>query len=153
MKKLLFLSLVTILIITQFTFSSCTKTVTETVTITDTVTNTVTDTVMLYPIQGLWVGNYISATNGGTPYFFSFSIYPDGTLSYKSKGSGNTTFYAYGTWMLDGTAFSFSVVETSTGYVQTGTAKYNSASGTLTEGTISDATAGTNATWTMDRVN
>jgi hypothetical protein len=144
---------------------SCTKTVTKTVTVTDTVTKTITDTVIakdtvvrkdtvqLYSIQGLWVGTYTAAVNGGTPYFFSITVFPDGTLNYKSKGTGNTTFYAYGTWSLMGSAFTFSVVETSSSHLQQGSATYNSSTGTLNSGIISDSLAGTSATWSMSRVN
>ena len=140
---------------------SCTKTVTETktVTITDTITKTITDTVtrtdtvQLYPIEGLWVGTYTAAVNGGNPYFFSFTAFPDGSLNYKSKGVGNTTFYAYGTWSLVGNSFAFSVVETSSGHTQQGSATYNSSDGTLTSGIITDTVVGTNATWSMNRVN
>jgi hypothetical protein len=144
-----------------FATISCTKTVTDTktVTVTDTVTKTITDTVtrtdtvQLYPIQGLWVGTYTAAVNGGTPYFFSLTAFPDGSLNYKSKGVGNTTFYAYGTWSLVGTSFTFSVVETSSGHVQQGSATYNNNIGTLTSGMITDSVAGTSATWSMNRVN
>lgn len=105
-----------------------------------------------HSINGLWIGTYNTPLNENVPYFFSFSVYPDGSLSYKSKGKENTTFYAHGTWLLDGSTFSFSVVETSTGNVQTGTAIYNEQNESLASGTLSDSEAGTSATWTMSKV-
>ena len=159
MKKLTLFLGTSIFIFIFFTTVSCTKTVTQTVTVTDTITKTITDTVtridtlQLYPIEGLWVGTYIAAVNGGNPYFFSFTVFPDGSLNYKSKGAGSTTFYAYGTWTLAGTSFSFSVVEISSGHIQQGSATYNSKDGSLSSGIITDSVAGTNATWSMNRVN
>ena len=157
MKKLFPFAAILIFLFSQSTITSCTKTVTKTITdtVTKTITDTVTktDTVVTYPIQGLWIGTYTAAVNGNVPYYFSFTVYPDSTLSYVSHGTGNTTFYAYGTWSLSGTTFSFSVVEISSGDTQTGTATYNSTNGKLTNGTISDPTAGTSATWAMDKIN
>lgn len=150
MKKLFSLvAIVSFILLTQTSISSCTKTNTKT--ITDTVI--VKDTVTVYPIQGLWVGTYASSVNGSSIYVLDFSLYTDGTMTYYGTGSGNTTFYAKGTWLLSGNNFSFSVVETSTGHTQTGTAVYNSSTGTLTSGTFSDAVAGTIATFTMNKVN
>ena len=149
MKKILLSSFVLILLFTQTTISSCTKTVTNT----DTVTVTVIDTVTLYPIQGLWVGTYTSSVNSNMPYYFSFTVYPDGSLTYKSDGANNTTFNAFGTWTLTGSSFSFSVVVTGSGDTQTGSATYDSIHGTLTNGTVSDASTGVGGTWTMSKVN
>jgi hypothetical protein len=161
MKRLPFPLGILLFFFVFLTSVACTKTVTETktVTVTDTITKTITDTitridtVQLYPIQGLWVGTYTAAVNGGNPYFFSFTVFADGSLNYKSKGAGNTTFYAYGSWALAGTSFTFSVTEVSSGHVQQGSASYNSNNGTLSSGIITDSTAGTNATWTLNRVN
>src|SRR5664279_489456 len=71
----------------------------------------------VYPIEGLWIGTYTvgdgNPVPAGTNFYFSFSIYPDGTLSYKSKiyhnGSSEYIAFANGTWQLNGSAFSFSV--------------------------------------------
>jgi hypothetical protein len=113
-----------------------------------------------YPIQGLWEGTYtVGAGNpvpAGTSFYFSLSIYPGGKASYKSKGyyNGSSDYitFADGTWTLNGTAFAFNV--TTINYalgnpqqLQTGTATYSSVDGTLTNGSIG------NATWTMKRVN
>ena len=140
------------LLLGQMSISSCTKTTTKTITVTDTVTKIVKDTVVVYPIQGLWVGTYTNTSTGVT-YYFSFTVYPDNTLSYKSGGANNTTFFATGTWTLTGTTFSFSVVEKSTGDTQTGSAVYSLANGTLTNGTVTDATTGLSGTWSMNKIN
>src|ERR1700679_1643115 len=135
MKKLFPLAVIVIFILlSQSTISSCTKTNTKT--ITDTVV--VKDTVTVYPIQGLWVGTYASATNGTTQYELDFSIHADGTMSYHGTGSGNNVFFASGTWTLNNTNFSFSVIVAGSGIdmgdTQSGTATYNSSTGTLTSG-------------------
>ena len=148
MKKLFSLAaIVSFILLCQSTISSCTKTNTK----------TITDTVTTYPIQGLWVGTYASATNGSTTYILDFSIYPDGTMTYYGTGSGNNNFYAKGTWTLSGTNFSFSVTVAGNGIdmgdTQSGTATYNSNMGILTSGSLTDATAGTSATFTMNKVN
>lgn len=110
-------------------------------------------------IHGLWVGTY--TVNTGASYYFSFSIYPDGKLSYKSKGlyNGSAEYitFADGTWTLNGNNFTFSVTTINiagggTQHLQYGAATYNSSAGTLTAGSISDPLGG-NATWTMTKVN
>lgn len=118
-----------------------------------------------YPIQGLWTGTYVVSAGGpvpaGTAFFFSFSIYADGTVSYKSKGYYNGSFdyitFADGTWTLTGNTFNFTVTTINvagggTQHTQTGTAVFNSSTGTLTNGSINDPMGGT-ATWSMTRVN
>jgi hypothetical protein len=139
--------------------SSCTKTVThtQTVTITDTLTirDTIIDTLKpTYPITGLWVGTY--TMSGQPPLYFSFTIYPDGTISYKSKGINEYIFYANGTWTLSGSTFSYTVTTTNNpGGVQStqsGTATFSN-TGTLTNGVNKDNSSGLSSSWTMDRVN
>jgi len=106
-----------------------------------------------YAIQGLWVGTY---TNTMGTFFFSFSIYPDGSLSYKSKDANNVTYFADGSYALNGTTFTFSVLTINaptTQDIQTGAGTFSSSKGTLTNGTGSDQAAGTNFTWTMTRAN
>jgi hypothetical protein len=95
MKKLFPLAtLLSVIFIGQFIFSSCTKTETKTVTVTDTVTKTITKTdtllitqhVITYPISSLflekqWIVDslYQNYTGSNT-----------GTLVYARGGSGNT---------------------------------------------------------------
>jgi hypothetical protein len=109
-----------------------------------------------YPIQGLWIGTYVSTVNGNTPYEIDFSIKPDGTVIYHSEGAGNVNFYALGTWTINGTNFSYSVVVAGNtppgGDMQSGTAIYSSGKGTLT-GNIADATTGGTATFLLTKVN
>ena len=159
MKKI-FLSLITVIILSFFFVTSQTGCTKETVT-------SRTDTVFQCPqnIQGLWVGTYIvgpgNPVPAGTAFFFSFSIHPDGTMSYKSKGyyNGSSDYitFADGTWLMTGTTFSFSVTTVNIAgggaqHTQSGTATYNSTNGTLSNGVISDP-AGGSATWSMNRVN
>jgi hypothetical protein len=114
-----------------------------------------TDDKPSYPIAGLWIGTYTYLTQ--PPLYFSFTIYPDGSMSYKSKGSNDFTFYANGTWTLNGSNFSYSVQTTNTPNVavqprQTGTATYSN-TGTLTNGVNTDVATGASGTFTMTRVN
>ncbi len=100
---------------------------------------------------GLWIGTYATTVNPGLNQFFSFSIYPDGSLTYKSK-DGNNTYFATGTWTLTGSSFAFSVtVINAQGNIQTGAATYSN--GTLTNGTVVDNAINSRGTWTMTRVN
>lgn len=159
MKKLLLSTISLIVIAFLFTTSQsgCTK---ETV-ITD------TDTVFNCPqnIQGLWVGTYTVGAGfpvpAGTSFFFSFSIHPDGKMSYKSKGFYNGSYdyitFADGTWTLNGNAFTFSVTTINLAgggpqLVQTGSATYNSTNGTLTNGIITNG-PGSTETFTLAEVN
>jgi hypothetical protein len=146
MKKLLMSSIVLTIFATAsiiFQMSSCKKA--------DAQTNCPTPT---YQIAGLWIGTYTYLTQ--PPLYFSFTIYPDGTMSYKSKGNNGYTFYANGTWTLNGTTLSYSVTTTNnpggTQQTQTGTATYSN-SGTLTNGIHADAISGLSSTWSMTRVN
>jgi hypothetical protein len=116
-------------------------------------------------IQGLWEGTYTVGSGQplppGTQLYFAFSIYPNGTLSYKSKGyyNGNANYitFAYGTWKLVGTKFSFTIkpINAPAGKItQYGTAKFNISKGTLTNGNIFDTLDPNNPTlWSMSRVN
>jgi hypothetical protein len=115
-----------------------------------------------YPIQGLWVGTFTTvsgfAVPPGSSYYFSLSIYPDGTLSYKS-GTSNPSLYVYaaGTWTLTGDSFSFSAktingVSSSQDSVA-GTATFDKNKGTLSNGIVNSNTSNTSATWKMSRVN
>lgn len=107
----------------------------------------------IYPIQGLWIGNY---TNISGTFFFSFSIYPDGSLSYKSKGTNNATFFADGSWTLTDKTFTFNIFTINAPgnqFIQTGSGIYNSSKGTLTTGIGSDQPSTTPFTWSMTRVN
>jgi hypothetical protein len=116
-----------------------------------------------HAITGLWIGSYtMLASSSLDPlmsYYFTLSIYPDGTVSYKSKGNanGNRNYisFADGTWTITGNKFNFSVLTANyyTGIQekQTGVATYNRHKETLTDGTISNK-YGVGATWKMIKV-
>jgi hypothetical protein len=100
---------------------------------------------------GLWIGTYATTVNPGLNQFFSFSIFPDGSLTYKSKDA-TATYFATGTWTLTGNSFAFTVtVLNAQGNIQTGAATYSN--GTLTNGTVVDNSTNSRGTWTMTRVN
>jgi hypothetical protein len=121
----------------------------------------------VHQVQGLWTGTYTAgagqAVPAGTEFYFSFSIYPDSTLHYKSKGyhNGRSDYitFADGTWSLAGTTFTFNVTTVNlpvygAQHTQAGTATFNSSNGTLTNGTIADLNKpGNGATWSMSRVH
>ncbi len=155
MKKILSGTLVLLLAFTSITIFqfSCKKN--------DVVESTPTPT---YQVAGLWVGTYtVGAGNpvpAGTSFFLSFSINPNGTMSYKSKGFYNGSYdyitFADGTWTLTGNVFAFTVVTINYAgggaqHTQTGTATYNSVNGTFTNGTITEGTAA-NTAWTMSQI-
>jgi hypothetical protein len=134
-----------------FQMTSCTKSTAQATRV-DTIYRCVNS------ITGLWEGTY--NVPSGPPYYFSFSIYPNGKLSYKSEAYYGTLKYnafADGTWTLTGNQFSFSVTTinypTGTQQQQLGTATYNSASGTFTNGSITTSTGSNPASWNMTKVN
>lgn len=115
-------------------------------------------------IEGLWVGTYTVGEGEPVPaetsFFFSFSIFPDGKLSYKSKGfyEGSREYitFADGTWTLEGNKFSFNVTTVNIaggGYqhTQSGTANYDAITGALINGTITDPNGGS-AIWKMNKI-
>lgn len=115
-------------------------------------------------IEGLYEGTYTVGAAmpvaDGTQFYFSFSIYPGGRISYKSKGyyQGSVEYitFADGTYTLEGNKFSFTVTTINIAgggeqHVQKGHAIFNSSDGTLTDGFINDP-AGGSATWSMTKV-
>lgn len=105
-------------------------------------------------IHGLWEGTYLYQDQ--PPLYFSFTIYPDGSISYKSKGIGNNTFNAYGTWQLRGNEFKYRVQVVDAPYVpvqpvQEGSAIYDASKGTLTEGVNVDVNTKLGAIWSMNK--
>ena len=71
-------------------FSSCTK---------EADTTPAETTEPTYPVEGLWLGTY--TVNGQTSQgslFYSFAVYPDGTLFTKGTGADGKTYYSTGTW-------------------------------------------------------
>jgi hypothetical protein len=117
----------------------------------------------IYPIEGLWIGTYASpAVPSQGSLFYSFVIYPDGTLLTKGKGGDGKYYYSSGTWTLSsnnifsGTIVSF-VTPGPHPVTQCITATYSN-TGTLTNGTWKDTNnpngTGLSGTFsTMQRVN
>jgi hypothetical protein len=62
-----------------------------------------------YTVQGLWIGTY-SANGLSGASFYSFIVYPDGTLVTRSKGFDGNYYYTSGSWTLSGTDFTATVV-------------------------------------------
>jgi hypothetical protein len=158
MKKVL-LSLISVislsLFITAFGVTGCSKDNTSTVTLRDTVN------VCIPNIQGLWEGTFTSVSGyaiNGRDYYFSLSLYPNGTCSYKSGTDNSTTFvYAAGTWSLTGTSLTFAAATLNTtggaSVNVVGSATFNRTTGTLSNGITSTNTPSTSGTWRMNKIN
>lgn len=158
-KDIYFLFPLTLVLLVIFNFNiGCKK---------ETVTETVTDTVFHCSpnIVGLYEGTYTVGPGNpvptGTQFYFSFSIYPNGKVSYKSKGyyNGSSDYitFADGTFTLTNDQFNFNVTTINIAgggaqHTQYGSASYNSVSGTLSNGTITDPLGGS-AIWSMTKVN
>jgi hypothetical protein len=154
MKKMFLASVALVALacsLTLFQMSSCTKTLAE----------TKIDTILKCPtsIVGLWEGTY--TVPDGTSFYFSFSVYPNGTMSYKGKGryngSDNYIVFADGTWKLDGANFTFAVTTINDPYSaaqsnQIGSATYNADDETLKNGVIGTDIHG-NSVWSMKKVH
>ena len=117
----------------------------------ETITNTVTKTDTVFQcaktINGLWVGTYSVNSNPSQGLlFYSLSVYPDGSLLYKTKGGDGNFYYAKGTWTLSSSnIFSATLTSFSTPTVtQNITATYTN-SGTLINGAWSDISGGSNS--------
>lgn len=163
MKKIFISSISALFILLVFVsvnFSACTK---DAITINtkDTIRITVKDTVCIPNIQGLWEGTFTSVSGyaqNGKDYYFSLSVYNNGTCSYKSGTDINNNFiYAAGTWTLVGTNFSFTMqtLNTPGGIPVTvnGSATFNKNAATLSNGTTNTITPNTTGTWRMNKVN
>lgn len=115
-----------------------------------------------YPIEGLWVGTFTTVSGfvepPGTDFYFALSIYPNGTMSYKTGTNVNAYFvYAEGTWNLSGSTFTCTAEtinsQTPSEVDVSGTATYDPANGTLTNGIVNTTNPATQATWKMNRIN
>ena len=147
MKKLLLSSIALCALLVLFSSQSSCKKETVVETVTKTVVKTDTVFQCTPSIKGLWVGTYtVNAFPSRGALFMSLSVYPDGTIMYKSKSSDGNFYYSKGTWTLDNNnVFTANVVTMESPYVtQTITATY-SKTGTLTNGTWVDTSVGTNS--------
>ncbi|WPQ64253.1 hypothetical protein SIO70_05165 [Chitinophaga sancti] len=150
MKKL-FLASITLSVL-AFIFlvsqTGCTKS--------DPVRTDSTSTVCKHTIVGLWTG---SSTNvAGSGQAWSVSIRPDGTVSYENT-IHDTRQLAVGSWELKHDTLTFTTVgvygySIFQGAVQTWTAKYDSTTGTLSNGTyVTTSPSADSGTFTLTEVN
>jgi len=92
-----------------------------------------------YPIEGLWLGSFTVDNDPRQPdtYFYSFSIFPDGSLLTKSLGADGKYYFNTGTWRLsEDSVFSATIVSINypgPAVTESITANY-SASGEMTNG-------------------
>lgn len=58
-----------------------------------------------YPIEGLWIGTFTVDNNPSQPgsYYYSYAIYPDGSVLVKSRPADGNNYYSTGTWTLSAT--------------------------------------------------
>lgn len=78
-----------LLLLTVFSVYSCTK-----------------DKVHTSTLPGLYIGVYtVDNLPKQGALFYSFVVYPDGSLITKGKGGDGTDLYSEGTWTLTGTTF------------------------------------------------
>lgn len=114
-----------------------------------------------FPVEGLWVGTF--SAPGYPSNFFSFIVYPGGTLLTKGQGIDGKYYYSSGTWSLSssnvftGTIVSFVTPNGGSPVTQSITATYLN-NGTMTNGTWVDTNnpngTGLSGTFsTMQRVN
>lgn len=62
-------------------------------------------------IHGLWIGTYNATQKPAQgDLFYSYIIYPDGTMLTKGKGGDGKFYYSTGTWTLNGNNFSSTIV-------------------------------------------
>ncbi|MFT3681636.1 MAG: hypothetical protein QM791_15300 [Ferruginibacter sp.] len=62
-------------------------------------------------IAGLWVGTYSADQLPKQGMLFSsFTLYPDGTLLYKSKGGDGKDYYSGGKWELKNNVFTATMI-------------------------------------------
>jgi hypothetical protein len=107
-----------------------------------------------------WTGTYLTDQVSHQPTFFSFVVYPDGSLLIKSKGvpPAHDITYAQGSWVLTGNTFTYTdtTVNYSITLIQSGKLTFSN-SGTMTGGTWKDISDGgvfyTRTYPTMARVN
>jgi hypothetical protein len=144
--------------------SSCTKTntVRDSVFIKDSTIRIIRDTTHSYdtiyavqpknPITGHWVGSYFINGDAVDSLEYIFDIRPDGTVYAIGNGTNGTAGHASGPWTLNGVNFSATLTTMAVSNpenVQAVTAKYDSVSGRLTNGTWHFTTGGGGASGTF----
>ena len=55
-----------------------------------------------YQVEGLWIGTYTIDNNPSESgvYFYSYAVYPDGSILIKGTGADGNTYYSTGKWTL-----------------------------------------------------
>jgi hypothetical protein len=112
-----------------------------------------------YPVEGLWIGTFTVDNNpaeAGT-YYFSYAVYPDGTILVKTLAADGNNYYSTGNWTLSNTN-EFSANITSMNFngaqvTQSITANFSDA-GKMTDGVWTDIkNANQTGKFSVDRVN
>ncbi len=113
-----------------------------------------------YRVEGLWIGTYTVDNDKTAPgvYFYSYSVYPDGTILIKGLGADGNYYYSTGNWQLSNTnvftATVITVMFNGPAVTQTITANYSD-TGKMTDGVWTDVKNGVQVgkLSTMQRVN
>lgn len=112
-----------------------------------------------YPVEGLWIGTFTVDNNpsqAGT-YFYSYAVYPDGSILVKTLAADGNNYYSPGKWTLSN-ANEFSATFTSLNFsgaevTQTITANFSD-SGKMTNGVWTDIKNATQTgKFSVERVN
>lgn len=113
-------------------------------------------------IAGLWIGTFSTNTGyaepRGTKFYFSLSIYPDGSLLYKSGSNAGRYVYGEGTWTLEENKFKFkaTTINGLSRYQQdkvSGYANLDCTKSVLSSGYTICTTANADGKWEMTKVN
>jgi hypothetical protein len=124
-------------------------------------TTYVFDTVVIKPkvtIAGVWAGSYfINGAPATDSFYYQFDIRNDGLVYSIGSGTNGTAGYASGPWTMTGTSFSATLTSlngVTPENIQTITATYDSAAGTLTNGAWIDTqgNGGQTGTFTAGRL-
>lgn len=113
-----------------------------------------------YQVAGLWIGTYTVNNDKTAPgvYFYSYAVYPDGSILTKGLGADGNYYYSTGNWKLSSTNVFTATITTlifnGPAVTQTLTANYSD-KGKMTDGVWADTKNGvqTGNFSTMQRVN
>jgi hypothetical protein len=109
-----------------------------------------------YPIEGLWIGTF-DVKAGSTPadsLYLSFYLRADSTMQTQGLGADGNTYYATGSWSLNGSSFTATFATTNlsqAGVVQQATGIYNGTDGTLS-GDIQTVGGSYRSTFSLTRI-
>ncbi len=118
-----------------------------------------TPTPPTYPVDGLWIGTFTVDNNPSQAgsYYFSYAVYPDGSILVKTRAADGNNYYSIGKWVLSNST-EFSATLTTTNFngsqvTQSITAIFSN-SGKMTNGIWVDvANASQTGKFSVDRVN